>query len=305
MQITLLLYPDFSNHCLANTLEPLRAANDLSGEPLFTWSVVSRDGAPVASSSGLRLQVDGALAEARGDMLIAQPSYGFRGFATPAGRAGLRAARTRFSTLAGFDTGAWLLADAGLLDGYRATVHWEELEDMAEAFPEVTALRTRFLWDRDRLTCAGASAAFDAMGDLIERVGGPALRLEVALLFVTPDVAAEPAAPMATSAVMAQVLGVMQDNLEEPLPVGEIARRVGVSPRSLDRLAQRELGSSPAQTYARLRLLRARKLVRETRLSVAEIAVRSGYQDASAFTRAFRQAFGHAPRMLRSGASGS
>ena len=299
MQISVLLYPQFSNHCLANTVEPLRAANDLSGKPLFDWQVLSRSGAPETSSSGLNLTMDAALRDATGDMLIVQSSYGFRGFTTPQDRAGLRAAEKRFGTLAGFDTGSWLLADAGLLDGYKTTLHWEEIDDFAEAFPDVEAERARFLWDRDRLTCAGASAAFDAMADLIERVAGPALRLEVSLLFVSPDVAAEPSAPVASNRIIARVLGIMQDTLETPLPVSEIAAEVGLSPRSLDRLVSRDLGSSPAQIYTRLRLLRARKLVRETRLGIAEIAIRSGYQDASAFTRAFRQTFGHTPRALR------
>ena len=299
MQVSILLYPQFSNHCLANTLEPLRAANDLSGQRLFEWQVLSRSSAPETSSSGLNLTMDASLRDASGDMLILQPSYGFKHFATPQDRAGLRAADRRFGTLAGFDTGAWLLADAGLLDGHTATVHWEELEDFAEAFPDVTAQRARFLWDRNRLTCAGASAAFDAMADLIERVAGPALRLEVSLLFVSPDVAAEPEAPTAGTRTTARLLGIMQDTVETPLTMADLAAQVGISPRSLDRLVKRDLGSSPAQVYARLRLLRARKLVRETRLSIAEIAIRTGYQDASAFTRAFRLTFGHAPRALR------
>lgn len=299
MRITLLLSPQFSNHCLANTLEPLRAANDLSGQGLFEWTIASLHGAPVTSSSGLEIAVTAALSDCRGDLLIALPSYGFRELCTVKMQRGLRAAAGRFAYLGGFDTGAWLLADAGLLDGYRATLHWEELEDFAEAFPNVDAVRERHLWDRDRLSCAGAAAAFGAMSDIVENVGGAALRLEVAMLFVAPEVASDPQMPEAQSTPMARMLGLMQDQMETPPTTAHLAAMLAIPQRSLERMCQAELGASPGQIFKRLRLIRGRKLVRETRFSMAEIALRCGYQDASAFARAFREAFGHPPRDLR------
>lgn len=298
MQISVALYPRFSNLCLANTIEPLRAANDLGGRTLFEWSVVSPGGGPVTSSSRIEIATE-PLREARGDMLILMPSYEFAAATTADNRAILHSAAQRFGTLAGFDMGAWLLADAGLLDGRRATVHWDELEAFSEAFPDVRAERARHLRDADRLTCAGASAAFDVMLDLVEAEGGAALRLDVALLFIQPGAAGRPGAPGAGSRRVAALLELMGDHLEEPLPLPEIAARAGLSLRSLDRLVNERLSTTPAALYRRLRLLKAKKLVLETDMAVTEIALRTGYTDASAMTRAFRQHFGQPPRAFR------
>ncbi len=299
MQITFCLYDRFSNYGLSNALEPLRAANDLSGQQLFQWRVVSASGGPICSSSGLQIGVDGPLSEACGDLLVTLPSYGFRAFATPHGRAGLRAASRRFGALGGFDTGAWLLADAGLLDGHRATLHWEELDAFAEAFPEVDVVRARHLWDRACLTCAGASAAFDPMLELVEERAGAALRLEVALLFAQPGLAAQQGPEAKGDSRVAALLDLMQANLEELLPLTDIAQQLNLSPRALDRLTKTRLGTSPAALYRRLRLLRARKLTTETELAITEIALRCGYADPSAMTRAFKAEFGHPPQSLR------
>ncbi|MEM1235505.1 MAG: GlxA family transcriptional regulator [Pseudomonadota bacterium] len=300
MQITVALYSRFSNLCLANTLEPLRAANDLSRRELFSWHVVSLDGAPVVSSSGLEIAVNGALRDARGDLLVVLPSYGFLDQATPAGRAALRSAAPRFATLCGFDMGGWLLADAGLLDGHKATVHWDELEAFAETFPDVDARRDRHVWSGNRLTCAGAAAVLDVMFELVERQGGPALRLDLALLFVQPGAAGRPGAPGAGSRKVAKLLEFMGDNLEEPLPLSQIASQTGLSLRGLERLTREKLATSPAALYRRLRLLKARKLAQDTDMAITEIALRTGYADASAMTRAFRQEFGQPPRAFRS-----
>ncbi|MEM8592715.1 MAG: helix-turn-helix domain-containing protein [Pseudomonadota bacterium] len=299
MQITVALYSNFSNLCLANVLEPLRAANDLSGKKLFAWQVVTLNGKPARSSSGLEVVSHGRLADARGDLLITLPSYGFLSHASQANRAALRSAKRRFSNLAGFDMGSWLLADAGLLDGYRATVHWDEIDAFSETFPEVKAERERYLWDRDRLTCAGASAAFDVMLDLVEDAGGAGLRVDVALLFIQPGAAGRPGAPGVGSRKVARLLDLMGAHLEEPMALSSIAAHAGLSLRGLERLTREHLSTSPAALYRRLRLLRARKLAQETDMAVTEIALRTGYADASAMTRAFRQEFGLSPRALR------
>ena len=296
-QVDLLLFDDFSGLCLANTVEPMRAANQLSGRQLYDWRFVTVDGAPATSSSGMTVAVEPL--GRKGDMLIALPSYRFIGHATPMVLRALRAAAGRYRTLAGFDTGAWLLAAAGLLDGRRATIHWEELARFEEAFPEVDAQRKRHVIDGDRMTCSGALAAFDLMGALIGATHGPALRLEVATLFMSPEATGPQDAPLARGKSVARAVGLMQEHLEDPLPVPEIARRVGRSQKDLEARMQRELGAGPQAIYKRLRLIAARKLVLETDLSIAEVALRSGYQDASAFTRAFRAEFGETPRQMR------
>ncbi|NDW47055.1 GlxA family transcriptional regulator [Ruegeria sp. PrR005] len=300
--IDFLLFDAFSNHCLANTVEPLRAANTLSRRPLYAWRFLTLDGAPVHSSSGMQVSPHERLDQGRGSMLVVMPSYGFRGHEGWRTVRALTSAAKRYSVLAGLDTGSWLLARAGLLDGHRATIHWEELSSFAETFPQVQTLRERFVIDGPRITCSGAMAAFDLVMHLIGQDHGQLLALEVAQLFMTRDSARSHGAPAGigrrsvNKAVMA-----MQDNLERPLSIAQIARQVGCTQKTLEARMMAELKATPQTVYRRLRLNLARKLVTETDQPVSEIAGRCGYENASAMTRAFRAEFGHPPRVLRNG----
>ncbi|WP_293577031.1 helix-turn-helix domain-containing protein [Phaeobacter sp.] len=302
-QIDLLLFDQFSGHCLANTVEPLRAANSFAGREVYAWRFLTVDGASAVSSAGMEVRAQIPLARAEGDMLIAMPSYGYRRHATDATARGLRAAAHRYRVLAGFDTGAWLLAQAGLLDGYRATIHRTEMEDFADSFPDVSTTSDRFLWDRDRLTCSGAMAAFDGILDLIGQQQGQALRLDVADLFMSAETEqGQPGGQLRTavrSKTLARAIAVMERHLETPLPLSDVARQCGRSSRELARRTQAELGATPQQLYRHLRLKQARKQVLETDFSIAEIALRCGYEDPSALTRAFKAEFQTTPRALR------
>jgi transcriptional regulator GlxA family with amidase domain len=295
------LFDGFSNHCLANAVEPLRAANSIAGRKLYDWQFLALDRVPVTSSSGLQVAPHDILQNARGDTLLVMPSYGFRAHGGWRTLAGLRAASGRYGALAGLDTGSWLLALAGLLDGHRATIHWEELEGFTERFPDIDTQRERYVIDGNRITCSGAMAAFDLVLHLIGQDHGQALALEVAQLFMTRDSArSHSGGAGATSGYVNKALALMQEHLETPLPIPEIARRVGRSQKALATRMQAELGAGPAQVYRRLRLNLARKLTTETDLTIAEIALRAGYDDPSALTRAFRSEFGVTPRAMRS-----
>lgn len=297
-QVDVLLFDEFSALCLANTVEPLRAANALSGRDLYHWRFLTLQGGLATSSSGMQVTAHGRVSECSGDMLIAMPSYRFRDHARTSGRA-LRAAATRYATLAGFDTGSWLLAAAGLLENRPATIHWEELPRFEEAFPDVNVIRARHVVDGNRITCSGAQAAFDLMVDQIGVHQGQALRLEVATLFMSAEAAGPQNAPLARNRSVARAVAEMQAHLEHPLTIAEIARRVGRRQKDLGVRVANELGATPQAVYRRLRLIAARKMVLETDLPVAEIAMRVGYQDPSAFTRAFREEFERTPRQLR------
>lgn len=300
--IAVLLYDRFSNHCLANALEPFRAANGLARAPLYDWRILSPDGGPVTSSSGLRILPDAALGpDQAGDYLFVMPSYDHLHHATPANLRALRAASTRFATLVGMDTGAWLLAAAGLLNGRQATIHWDELSAFEETFPEVTASRARFVRDGPRLTCGGAATSYDLVQALIEDHHGPMLRLSVAMLLMHGEFGAETTlgGRPSGSVLIDRAVSLMQETTESPLPLPELARRVGCSPRKLEALFQSRLQAPPRTIYRRLRLLKARQLSETTRLSITEIALRCGYADASAMTRAFRAEFGLSPSALR------
>ncbi|MCP4318956.1 MAG: GlxA family transcriptional regulator [Hyphomicrobiales bacterium] len=301
--VGILLFEQFSNHCLANTIEPLRAANSFARRTLYEWRYLTLDGKPVASSSGLAVEPDAALRdEMHGDILFVLPSYGYRQLATPECLAALRAAALRYDVVAGLDAGSWLLAEAGLLQDRRATIHWQELERFAERFPDIDVQRERFIIDGDRITCGGAMAAFDLASELIGLHYGEALRVEVGWLFMHEGTASSMPAPlpMPKTGPVQRAVQLMQQHLEGPLPVEEIARRVGQNQRALEQRFKRELGATPRTVYRRMRLLAARRLVDETEIPVGEIALRCGYEDPSAMTRAFRMEFGLTPRAIRS-----
>ena len=291
----ILLFDGFSNLCLANTIEPLRAANMISAKPLYHWRILTLSGEPATSSSGLRVTPDAHLGRQTGAVLAVMPSYGFRELAGWRTQAALRAAAARYPVIAGLDTGAWLMAVAGLLAGYRAPIHWEELTSFAERFSDVDVLRERFVIDRDRITCSGARAAFDLTYHLIGDTHGQALALEVGQLLMARNKNAS-----GELTTVDQAISLMSANLEQPLKIAEVARHCGQTQKSLETRMQSTYGASPRTIYRRLRLNQARKLSRETDLSVREIALRCGYDDPSAFTRAFKSEFGATPRDLRS-----
>ena len=300
--VGVLLFPAFSNHCLANAVEPLRGANMLSRRALYDWSFLSPDGAGVASSSGLTVQPEGRLSDhPGGDYLLVMPSYDFERQATPALLRALRAAAGRFRTVVGLDTGSWLMAAAGLLDGRRATIHWDELENLAERFPDTEVTEDRFVLDGDRITCGGTTTTFELMLHLIGQHHGAMLRLEVAALFMhgEADPRADPLMRLPRDRLVQAAVSIMRRNIETPLPVGQIAERLNLSQRGLEAHFARATGMSPRAVYTALRLRQARLLAERTTLSVAEIATRCGYSDASAMTRAFRREFGHPPSAFR------
>ncbi len=295
-----LLFDNFSNHCLANTVEPLRAANMLSGKQLYAWRFLTLDGTPATSSSGMQVTPQDALANTQGDLLAIMPSYGFRAIDGPEITIQLRRAARHYRKLAGLDTGSWLLARAGLLEGYTATIHWEELSSFAEEFPDIEVKRERFVLDGDRITCSGAMAAFDLTMHLISEAHGTMLAIEVAQLFMTRDSARSHASDQRVgSKSVNRAISLMQENLEHPLPIAAVARHVGCSQKTLETRMKAELDAGPQAVYQRLRLNLARKLVAETDQSVSEIAGRCGYENASAMTRAFKREFSITPRDLR------
>lgn len=304
--VAVLLFPQFSNFCLANAVEPLRAANQLSRRGLYRWRYLGIDGSALASSSGLPVQPEARLADdPGGDLLLVMPSYGYEEHGTPACLRALRAASGRFRMLAGMDTGSWLIAAAGLLDGHRATVHWDVLSRFAERFPAVDVVEDRFVIGPDRASCGGATTALDLMLALIERDHGAMLSLEVAALFMhgERDPRLDPAIRLPSDRITRAAAALMRRHLEQPMAIAEIASRLEMGQRALELHFRRQTGLTPGRVYRSIRLAEARRLTEETRLGVAEIAARCGYGDATAMTRAFKAEFGMPPTALRRGSA--
>ncbi|MEM8956864.1 MAG: GlxA family transcriptional regulator [Pseudomonadota bacterium] len=298
IEVSVLLFERFSNHCLANAVEPLRAANMLAGVEHYRWRFLTPDGAAVCSSSGLPVQPFDRLGrEAGGDYLLLLPSYGFRAEDRPDMRRALRAAAGRHATLVGLDTGAWLMASAGLLDGRPATIHWDEHTAFAESFPYVEARPERFVIDGDRITCGGASATFELMTLLIRRHLGAALALQVSTLFLQGDWQ-RPRVPTGPGRA-GRAVALMRRNLESPLSVPRLAQIVGMSQRALTAQMRAQFGMTPREIYQALRLEAARRYLTGSDMAVAEIAARCGWTDQSAFARAFRRHFAATPVSVR------
>ncbi|MEX0370027.1 MAG: GlxA family transcriptional regulator [Tateyamaria sp.] len=296
--LDILLFDAFSNHCLANTIEPLRAANGFTKEVTYSWRFLSLDGATVRSSSGMQIVPHGALQDGQGNALVVMPSYGHRGLDQARVLRPLAAAVGRYAVLGGFDTGSWLLGRVGQLDGYAATIHWDELDAFSEAFTQIDVQRERFVVDRDRVTCSGAMAAFDLVTAMIAAAHGPLVAMDVAQLFMSRD-ATHVVSPRLGGRTVARAIEVMRENIETPLPIPAVAARVGCTQKKLEQRMAAALSATPTAVYRHLRLTVALRLVEDTPLSVSEIASRCGYENASAMTRAFRLAFGESPRARR------
>ncbi len=309
-RLAFLLLPQFSLMAFSSACEPLRAANQLSGRPLYDWTLISADGAPVISSSGLVSQAHHAMADApRADLVVVCASFTPRLVATPAVLAWLRRLASHGAYLAGIDTGSEVLAAAGLLDGHRATVHWEHLEAFTTDFPKVEATQDLYVIDRRRFSAAGATACLDLMLYLIRCQHGPELATSVADWFIYSRIRpAEEAQRMplrdrlaAGNPRLLQAVSLMEGAIEEPISTAELARRVGVSTRELERLFQRWLRSTPSAYYRRMRLERARALLRQSDTSITDVAFACGFGSIASFSRSYRACYGHPPSAGRFG----
>ncbi|GAB0115631.1 GlxA family transcriptional regulator [Acidisoma sp. C75] len=293
----------FSLMCLAAIIEPLRVANRVASRRLYQWRLITRDGAAALSTSGLTFGVDAALdaGEPR-EALILIGSYAPR-VRDAALRADLRRAARDGAIMGGIEAGTWGLARAGLLHGFAATTHWEDLAEFAETFPKVDVRQDRFVMDRKRWTAGGAAPALDMMLTMLAEEHGLPLALNVASVFVydqtQPGSAPQPAASLGRllqdDPALARAITLMQRHVEEPISIEAVAARAGVLRRTLELRFQARLGQSPHHFYLDLRLAAAKRMLEQSVMTVAEIATVHGFASASSFARAFRRRFQMSP----------
>jgi transcriptional regulator GlxA family with amidase domain len=303
-----LLVPDFALLAYASAIEPLRAANRLSGRSLYRWSHVAIDGTPALASNGVAIQPDYRVGEeGRFDTLIVCAGGNPATFHHAPTFAWLRQLARRGVKLGGVSGGPYVLARANVLAGYRFTIHWEHAPAFIEDYPDHDLRRSLYEIDRDRLTSSGGTAPLDMMHAVIARKHGSELALAVSEWFLQTHVR-EGAGPQRmplrerlgiSHAPLLRVVERMEQNLEAPIARGDLARLAGVSLRQLERLFRLHLGRSLGEHYLALRLDRARDLLRQTSLSVLEVALVCGFASASHFSRAYRVRFGHPPRAER------
>ena len=304
-----LLIPGFALLPYACAVEPLRAANVLSGRTLYTWRHFSPDGAPAAASNGVVIGAAPLTAEPAGiDTLFACAGGNPATFRHAPTLARLRQLDRQGVRIGGISGGAYVLARAGLLRNHRFTLHWEHAAAFAEEFPDLDLRRSLFEIDRNRPTCSGGTAALDMLHALIAQAHGPTLAAAVSDWFLqteirtgtTPQRLALRDRLGVRSEALLRALAAMEARLEGPCAPQQLAAAAGVSMRQLERLFRAELGCTPGEHYRRLRLERARQLARQTELPLAEIAAACGFGSTSHFSRRYRARFGVSPGADRS-----
>lgn len=308
IDVAFVLIPKFSMIALFGALEPLRVANRFAAES-FSWRFVSADGKPVAASNDIPVSVSGDLSSiGKPDMAVISASYEPEKGITRPMLSALKALARRRVLLAAIDTGPFLLAQAGLLDDYRATCHWESLPGFRESYRHVHAEQALYVTDRDRMTCAGGAAAIDMMLDWIGRLLGRATAVLVADQLVhyrtseQPEAARLPAAARygTTDARLLKIITAMEEQGEDPLAAATLAGLAGISVRQMERLFAAELKERPMGFYLKLRLEKAERLLTYSTMPVSEIAVACGFSSLPLFSRSFRARYGKPPSALRS-----
>lgn len=303
LTLAALVLPQASILEVASVLDPMRAANRHLGREAYRWRILSPDGGPVPLTCGIDLPATGPLsAVTNADILMVIAGYRQSQVATAPLIRELRRLAPRFALIGGIDAGPWVLARAGLLDGHRATVHWEDLEDLAAAHPSIDVLPDRFVIDRTRATAGGAAPAQDLMLHLIALRHGAPLARQVATSFVTtarpggdPQIAPDPRLDPRIAAAIAR----MEARIDAPEPSHATAAALNLSPRRLETLFRAALGTTPGAYALSLRLAAARRMVTDTGHPLAEVALRTGFSSPSTLSRAFSKAFGMPPGKLR------
>jgi transcriptional regulator GlxA family with amidase domain len=303
-----LTLPNYSMIACSNALEACRMANYVTGRQAYAWQVITLDGTPAPASNGLSLQPTAALADAAPfDVLFVCGGVDVRHAVSRPLKDALRRVARRGEVLGAFCTGSFALAEAGLLDGYRCAIHWENLAAIREEFPEIAFVEDLFVIDRDRLTCTGGVAPLDMMLALVDaRLGGD-LAAKVSDEFVVERIrpAGDPqhiplqARIGPAHLAVTRVARIMEKNIERPLEIGAIVREAGLSERQVERLFRQHVGMTPSEYYMSARLARARELLRLTDMPVTEVGTAAGFTSPSHFSTAYRRRFGHAPRAER------
>ena len=305
LDTALLVFDDCNTLSFAAAVDPMRAANRRAGKPLFHWAFYTPSGSPAQLTSGLEVAGASIADLARCDLLIIVAGFRLREHATPRLLASLRRLARLGTPMAAIDGGAWLLASAGLLDGHMATTHWEDLDIFASRFPQVDTRRDRFCLSGPYATSGGAAPCIDMMLHLIATRYGADLSRRVGSAFLYDPVPAGQQSPGSTprplrhNTRIARAIDLMETTLDDPLPLPEIARRCGMTLRTLPLRFQKTLGQSPNSYYLSLRLAEAHRLAIDTHMPARDIALATGFSSPASFARAFRAAYATSTRALR------
>ena len=298
------LLDQFTLLCLASALDALRLANRMSGTNLYTWSLVGEGGKTATCSAGTKFVLDGDLVPLeRNDTVLVVGGVNVGRTTTTRLQSWLRREARRGGMIAGLCTAAWSLAASGLLDGKRATIHWENQDGFAEDFPDIELTKAVFTIDGKRITTAGGTASVDLMLHLIARDFGEDLAAQVADQMIYSSIRTDqdtqrlsiPTRIGVRHPRLSHVIREMEQSIEDPVSPARLAADVGMSTRQLERLFRRYLDRSPKRYYMELRLGRARNLLMQTDMSIINVALACGFTSPSHFSKCYRAHYGTTP----------
>ena len=298
------LLENFTMLCFACAVESLRIANREAGRTLYEWITVGEGGDLTTCSAGITYKLDQGLSElGRDDTIVVCGGLDVAAVSTKAMLNWLRRESRRGVTVGGLCTASYTLAKAGLLDGKRATIHWENQDSFLEEFPDVDLTKSVFVVDGNRFTTAGGTSSIDLMLKIISDDHGEELASQVAdqLIYTTIRTDQDTQRLSVPTRIgirhpkLALVIQRMEAAIEDPLSPSILAKEVGLSTRQLERLFRRYLSRSPKRYYMELRLQKARNLLMQTDMSVINVALACGFTSPSHFSKCYRAHYNTTP----------
>ena len=298
------LLDNFTLISFAAAIECLRIANRMADAQLYDWTVIGVSGDVTVCSAGARFQLDGPLGElSRDDTVLVCGGIQIHQAATKRLLNWLRREARRGLKIGGLCTAAYILARAGLLDGKRATIHWENHDSFAEEFPEVDLTKSIFTIDGNRMTTAGGTSSIDLMLGIIAQDNDEKLANAVAdqLIYSSIRTAQDTQRLSVPTRIgvrhprLSHVIQMMEANIEEPISPAILASASGMSTRQLERLFRRYLNRSPKRYYMELRLQKARNLLMQTDMTVINVALACGFSSPSHFSKCYRAHYNTTP----------
>jgi transcriptional regulator GlxA family with amidase domain len=303
-----LLIPKFAMLAFTAALEPLRGVNLVTGSQLYRWQVISVDGAPVEASNGIEMVANASIDEVdRLDNVIVCGGLGAHKYEDRQVLAWLRRRERQGCRIGAISDGSYILARAGLLNGFSCTIHWTCLPGFQESFPDIDVTNEIFRIDRNRFTASGGTGSMDMMLRLIEQDHGRKLAVRVADQFLHDRIRGDEDHQRMSLRLrlgfnhprILKAIKFMEDNIEQPLTCADLAEKSGVSTRQLERLFRKYLGCTPRRYYLELRLKRAQRLLTQSSLPVMEVALACGFVSPSHFAKCYREMFRQVPKEAR------
>ncbi|MEM9971786.1 MAG: GlxA family transcriptional regulator [Pseudomonadota bacterium] len=298
------LLDQFTMLCFACAVESLRIANRMAGKTIYDWRVIGEGGENATCSAGIQYQLNGDLEEvSRDETIVLCGGIDVASATTKKLLSWLRRETRRGATAGGLCTAAYSLAKAGLLDGKKATIHWENQDSFLEEFEEVSLTKSVFVIDGTTFTTAGGTASIDLMLKFIAEDYGEPLASAVAdqLIYTTIRTDQDTQRLSVPTRIgvrhpkLSTVIQMMEANIEEPISPSILAKDVGMSTRQLERLFRRYLNRSPKRYYMELRLQKARNLLLQTDMSVINVALACGFASPSHFSKCYRAQYNTTP----------